>query len=115
MQEGTLLLGLTPSDNEISNLRRHPIRREYTIHDLHLVYIAYICVLRVVIRKAGTVPLQALGGYLEGKCNYDTSVVACINFLDHLICERPVKSFIPVKRSLFQQTGFRNIGGGVEA
>jgi eukaryotic translation initiation factor 2C len=70
---------------------------------------------RVVIRKSGAVPLQVLGAYLEGKTDYDNSVVAGINFLDHLIRETPAKKFVAIKRSFFQRAGYRELEGGVEA
>lgn len=70
---------------------------------------------RIIIRRAGTVPLQVLGAFLERKCDIDNSVLAGINFLDHLIRETPSKKFVAIKRSFFQKGGCRELEGGVEA
>lgn len=70
---------------------------------------------RIIIRKAGVVPLQVLEAYLGKKCDYDNSVVAGINFLDHLIRETPSKKYVAIKRSFFQKAGCRGLEGGVEA
>jgi eukaryotic translation initiation factor 2C len=61
------------------------------------------------------VPLQVVSAYLEGKCDHDNSVIAGINFLDHLIRETPAKNFIAIKRSFFQRAGFKKLEQGVEA
>jgi eukaryotic translation initiation factor 2C len=70
---------------------------------------------RIVIRKAGKVPLQVVQGYLEGKVGFDNDVLVGINFLDHLMRETPSKHFVAIKRSFFQQAGCRDLDGGVEA
>jgi eukaryotic translation initiation factor 2C len=70
---------------------------------------------RIVIRKSGTVPMQILDAYLCGKTDYDKSVLAGINFLDHLIRETPATKFVAIKRSFFQRQGHRLLEGGVEA
>lgn len=70
---------------------------------------------RIVIRKAGVVPMQILDAYLQGKTDYDPSILACVNFLDHLIRETPAKKYVAIKRSFFARTGNRELEGGVEA
>jgi len=70
---------------------------------------------RIVIRKAGTVPMQVLDAYLNGKIDYDPTVLVGINFLDHLIRETPAKKYVPIKRSFYSRTGCRELEGGVEA
>ena len=59
--------------------------------------------------------MQVLAAYLEGKTDYDNSVLAGINFLDHLIRETPAKKYVAIKRQFFQRAGYRQLEGGVEA
>ncbi|KAF8250164.1 Piwi-domain-containing protein [Wilcoxina mikolae CBS 423.85] len=70
---------------------------------------------RIVIRKTTSVPLQVLAAYLQGRTDYDVSVLAGINFLDHLVRQTPAKKFVAIKRSFFQRAGSRELEGGVEA
>lgn len=59
--------------------------------------------------------MQVLDAYLQGRTDYDPTVLVGINFLDHLIRETPAKKYVAIKRSFFSRAGSRELEGGVEA
>ena len=72
---------------------------------------------RVKIRRTSKINLQVLQSYLDGRYQFDTTVLEAINFLDHLLRETPSKNLINIKRSYFaREPGDRMLlNGGVEA
>ncbi|KAL8871934.1 MAG: hypothetical protein Q9174_002338 [Haloplaca sp. 1 TL-2023] len=71
----------------------------------------------VYIRKSAAIDLSMIHAYLEGRCDFDNSVIAAINFLDHLIRENPSRKHINIKKSYFSRTGaaYQDLTGGIEA
>ncbi|KAL8971351.1 MAG: hypothetical protein Q9183_001092 [Haloplaca sp. 2 TL-2023] len=71
----------------------------------------------VFIRKSTAIDLNMIHAYLDGRCDFDNSVIAAINFLDHLIRENPSRQHINIKKSYFSRTGaaYRDLTGGIEA
>ncbi|MCJ1470295.1 hypothetical protein MMC07_008940 [Pseudocyphellaria aurata] len=73
---------------------------------------------RVSIRKTNAVNLAALQGYLDGRMQFNNTVLEAITFLDHLLRETPSNTHIAQKRSYFgrEPGGDRALlGGGIEA
>ncbi|KAK1757283.1 Piwi domain-containing protein [Echria macrotheca] len=56
------------------------------------------------VRPSKTIRMEALRAYLANKASWDTSVLECMNFLDHLVRQGPSERFKLIKRSLFSQT-----------
>ncbi|KAK0345141.1 Protein argonaute [Friedmanniomyces endolithicus] len=71
---------------------------------------------RVVIKRTNTVGFAVLDAYLEGRADFDNTVLESINFFDHLLRETPRQRYTQIKRSFFArgQTRF-DLGSGVEA
>ncbi|KAK1069214.1 Protein argonaute [Friedmanniomyces endolithicus] len=71
---------------------------------------------RVVIKRTNTVGFAVLDAYLEGRADFDNTVLESINFFDHMLRETPRQRYTQIKRSFFArgQTRF-DLGSGVEA
>ncbi|OIW26754.1 Piwi-domain-containing protein [Coniochaeta ligniaria NRRL 30616] len=61
----------------------------------------------VILRNTGTIRLNSLRAYLNGEMDWDTSVLECMNFLDHAIRETPTKHMKSIKRLFFPRDGKR--------
>jgi eukaryotic translation initiation factor 2C len=71
---------------------------------------------RVVVRYTTTVAFDKLDAYLRGSVTFDRSLLAAINFLDHLLREWPSSQYTAIKRNFFQHGEKRSdLGGGIEA
>jgi eukaryotic translation initiation factor 2C len=71
---------------------------------------------RVVVRYTTTVAFDKLDAYLRGGVTFDQSLLAAINFLDHLLREWPSSQYTAIKRNFFQHGETRyDLGGGIEA
>ncbi len=92
---------------------------------------------RVAIKFSTKVRLASVRAYLEGKMDFDNSVLEgiskasslslsasallthCSDFLDHLLRETPSKSLINLRRSYFARHAVSEertlVGGGIEA
>ncbi|KAK3321598.1 Piwi domain-containing protein [Apodospora peruviana] len=55
----------------------------------------------LIVRCTGKVRLEALKGYLTKKSAWDTSVLECISFLDHVLRQGPSERMKLIKRTLF--------------
>jgi eukaryotic translation initiation factor 2C len=53
------------------------------------------------IKRSTKIRLASLKAYLEGQCDWDQSVLACINFLDHLIRQFPSENMLAIRRNFY--------------
>lgn len=54
--------------------------------------------------------------YLAGRCDWTNNCIDTINFLDHVLRERPSQRYTQIKKSFFERGVARTpLGGGVEA
>ncbi|RYP69891.1 hypothetical protein DL771_005834 [Monosporascus sp. 5C6A] len=58
---------------------------------------AYYC----VIKYTKTVRLDYLRAYLQGKASWDSHLLECMNFLDHLMRQNPSEQLISIKRNFY--------------
>ncbi|KAH8886492.1 Piwi-domain-containing protein [Thozetella sp. PMI_491] len=54
-----------------------------------------------IMKHTGSINTNALRAYLEGKMDWDTSVLECVNFLDHALRQGPSERMHAVKRAFF--------------
>ncbi|KAK0725380.1 putative eukaryotic translation initiation factor [Lasiosphaeris hirsuta] len=55
----------------------------------------------LTLRITGTVRLAALNSYLKGSASWDTGVLECMSFLDHVLRQGAMERFKLIKRSFF--------------
>ncbi|KAK8101784.1 hypothetical protein PG999_012158 [Apiospora kogelbergensis] len=55
------------------------------------------------IRQAAQIRMQVLQAYLQRKCDWDKSVLQCMNFLDHLLRQYPSENMIAIKRNFYNK------------
>ncbi|KAL1884170.1 hypothetical protein VTK73DRAFT_6839 [Phialemonium thermophilum] len=55
----------------------------------------------LLVRNTGTIRLQALRAYLEGKMDWNNSVLECMNFLDHVMRQGPSQRMRAIRRNFF--------------
>ena len=72
--------------------------------------------IRFMMRQTNKVKFNVLVAYLEGKADFDNSVLEAINFFDHLLPEYPRGKYVQIKRSFFaKSTKAFDLGGAIEA
>ncbi|KAK8041405.1 hypothetical protein PG994_014412 [Apiospora phragmitis] len=57
----------------------------------------------IQIRRATQIRMQVLQDYLHRKCDWDKSVLQCMNFLDHLLRQYPSENMISIKRNFYNK------------
>ncbi|KAK6855717.1 Protein argonaute [Apiospora arundinis] len=57
----------------------------------------------IQIRQATQIRMQVLQDYLQRKCDWDKSVLQCMNFLDHLLRQYPSENMIAIKRNFYNR------------
>ncbi|KAK8017428.1 hypothetical protein PG993_013754, partial [Apiospora rasikravindrae] len=57
----------------------------------------------IQIRQAASIRMQVLQDYLHRKCDWDKSVLQCMNFLDHLLRQYPGETQISIKRNFYSK------------
>lgn len=71
---------------------------------------------QVVIRPSKVVKFDLLRAYLDGKTNWQSEMLESMSFLDHLLREKPSRTFTQIKKSFFARGQARSLlGNGVEA
>ncbi|KAK4166548.1 hypothetical protein QBC43DRAFT_286477 [Cladorrhinum sp. PSN259] len=55
----------------------------------------------LIVRKVGKIDLGILNSYLDGKCGWDSKVLECMSFFDHVIRMGPQENWRLIKRTLF--------------
>ncbi|KAK3990966.1 Piwi domain-containing protein [Cladorrhinum sp. PSN332] len=60
-------------------------------------------VFMVMIRKTNKINLEILNAYLDGKLGWDSKVLECMSFLDHVIRQGPSENWRLIKRTLFNE------------
>ncbi|TKA80235.1 hypothetical protein B0A55_04157 [Friedmanniomyces simplex] len=71
---------------------------------------------RIVIKQTNVVGFSVLNAYLEGRTDFDNTVLESINFFDHMLRETPRGRYTQIKRSFFAKGQARfELGSGVEA
>lgn len=55
----------------------------------------------VLITRSTTIRLSSLKAYLEGKMEWDTHVLECMNFFDHVIRQWPSQNLLAIKRNFY--------------
>ncbi|ORY58755.1 Piwi domain-containing protein [Pseudomassariella vexata] len=55
------------------------------------------------IRTSATIKMQYLRAYLNGQADWDKHVLECMNFLDHLMRQRPSERMISIKRNFYAE------------
>lgn len=53
------------------------------------------------IRRSTKIRLASLKAYLEGNMEWDQSVLACVNFFDHLVRQFPSENMLAIKRNFY--------------
>ncbi|KAF2278534.1 Piwi-domain-containing protein [Westerdykella ornata] len=70
----------------------------------------------IYIKHTRKVDFAALQAFLDGRASWSTECIDTINFLDHVLRERPSQIYTQIKKSFFQKGEQRfDLGGGVEA
>ena len=54
-----------------------------------------------VIRQTKTLHMEYLGAYLQRKVSWDSTVLECMNFLDHVMRQNPSEQLISIKRNFY--------------
>ncbi|ROT35771.1 argonaute [Sodiomyces alkalinus F11] len=54
-----------------------------------------------VIRQTAEINLAVLEAYLKGQCDWNSKVLECMNFLDHLVRQWPSENLVSIKRSFY--------------
>ncbi|KAK2609134.1 Protein argonaute [Conoideocrella luteorostrata] len=57
----------------------------------------------VTLRVTTEVHIDVLSAYLDQKCQFNTSVQVALNFMDHLLRQRPSQHMTAIKRSFYNQ------------
>jgi eukaryotic translation initiation factor 2C len=53
------------------------------------------------IKRSTQIRLASLKAYLEGQMEWDQSVLACVNFFDHLVRQFPSENMLAIKRNFY--------------
>lgn len=53
------------------------------------------------VRRSTSIRLASLKAYLDGKTDWDTHVLECINFFDHVIRQGPSERLLQIKRNFY--------------
>lgn len=53
------------------------------------------------IKRSTKIRLASLKAYLEGQIEWDQSVLACVNFFDHLVRQFPSENMLAIKRNFY--------------
>ncbi|KAL8404858.1 hypothetical protein RB594_009658 [Gaeumannomyces avenae] len=56
------------------------------------------------MRQVGRIRMEALQHYLQGKLEWDNSVLECLNFLDHVMRQGPSEKMLAIKRNFYSKT-----------
>ena len=71
---------------------------------------------KVYLRKTKKVDFIGLSAFLEGKASWTSECIDTVNFLDHVMRERPSQRYTQIKKSFFQRGEQRApLGQGIEA
>ncbi|OCL04728.1 Piwi-domain-containing protein [Glonium stellatum] len=71
---------------------------------------------RIYLRKTKKVDFIGLSAFLEGKASWTNDCIDTVNFLDHVMRERPSQRYTQIKKSFFQRGEQRApLGQGIEA
>ncbi|KUI56371.1 Protein argonaute [Cytospora mali] len=55
----------------------------------------------LIIRRSTVIRLASLKAYLEGKAEWDTHILECMNFFDHVIRQWPSEKLLAIKRNFY--------------
>ncbi|KAH7138259.1 Piwi domain-containing protein [Dendryphion nanum] len=70
----------------------------------------------VFLRMTRKIDFASLGAYLNGKGDWNPVCIDSVNFLDHVLRERPSQRYTQIKKSFFERGEARfDLGGSVEA
>ncbi|KXH51872.1 piwi domain-containing protein [Colletotrichum simmondsii] len=56
-----------------------------------------------VMKETKKINLAALEAYLTGKMDWDSTVLECMNFLDHLVRQYPSENLLSIKRNFYNE------------
>ncbi|KAK1541438.1 piwi domain-containing protein [Colletotrichum paranaense] len=56
-----------------------------------------------VMKETKKINLAALEAYLTGKMDWDSTVLECMNFLDHLVRQFPSENLLSIKRNFYNE------------
>nr|ALJ83738.1 quelling-defective 2 [Colletotrichum lindemuthianum] len=69
-----------------------------------------------VMRQTKQVNLSALEAYLQGRMDWDNSVLEAMNFLDHVVRQGPTERLLSIKRNFYNERAKKSfdLGGCIE-
>ncbi|TLD33673.1 hypothetical protein PspLS_00928, partial [Pyricularia sp. CBS 133598] len=56
------------------------------------------------VRPVSKITMDSLRMYLQGKIAFNTHILECLNFLDHVLREGPSQKMIPIKRNFYSKS-----------
>lgn len=61
-----------------------------------------------VIRQTNEINLAVLDAYLKGQCDWNSKVLECMNFLDHLVRQWPSENLLSIKKNFYRREPDQN-------